>query len=95
MVTHIVFFKFTDKSSEIVDGLVQLLNNMDGKVDFLRHIEVGVDVRQTDRSYDMALVTKFDTIADLQRYGTHEAHLPVVDYMKNHNIKTVIVDYES
>jgi hypothetical protein len=95
MITHIVFFKFANKSPELVDGLVQLLNNMDGKVDYLRHIEVGLDVRHTERSYDVALVTKFDTITDLQTYGTHEAHLPVLEYMRKHNIKTVIVDYES
>ncbi len=95
MFTHIVFFKFTDKSSDVVDGLSKLLKSMEGKVDYLRHLEFGVDVRKTERSYDMALITKFDTLSDLVAYGTHPAHLPVLEFVKQNNIKSNIVDFES
>ncbi len=95
MITHIVFFKLSDKSSEAVAVLVELLNKMDGKVESLQHLEVGVDYRATDRSYDVALITKFLNRTDLDAYASHPAHLPVLSHMKEKRIQTVIVDYES
>ncbi len=95
MITHIVFFKFVNHSPESVGALLTLLQNMDGQVESLRHFEVGADFRRSERSYDVALITKFDSLAALEAYGTHPAHLPVLNHMKAHNIKTVIVDYEN
>ncbi len=95
MITHIVFFKFTNKTTDAVNGLVSLLKNMEGKVESLRHLEVGIDYRGTERSQDVSLITKFPSREDLEAYGSHSAHVRVLNYMKENNIKTVIVDYES
>jgi len=69
---------------------------MDGKIDPLRHLEVGIDVIRSERSYDIALTTRFDTLEDLQAYQTHPYHAgEVIPHMKAVCSSIVAVDYES
>ena len=94
MITHIVFFKLTDPSAANVQATVDKLRSMDGKIDLLRHLEVGVDVIRSERSYDIALVTKFDSLDALQAYQVHPYHAgEVVPHMKSVCSSIVAVDY--
>ena len=69
---------------------------MDGKIDLLRHLEVGVDVIRSERSYDIALTTRFDSLEDLQAYQVHPYHAgDVVSHMKSVCSSIVAVDYEN
>lgn len=96
MITHIVFFKLKDKSAESIDAAKGKLLSMDGRIDLLRHLEVGADVIRSERSYDLALVTRFDSMADLQAYQVHPYHAgEVAAYMKSVSESVVAVDYES
>jgi hypothetical protein len=68
---------------------------MQGKIDQLRHLEAGIDVVRSERSYDIALVTKFDSLQDLQDYQVHPYHAgEVVPHMKSACSSIVAVDYE-
>jgi hypothetical protein len=68
---------------------------MAGKIPVLRHLEVGVDVIRSERSYDIALTARFDTLADLQAYQVHPFHVnEVVPHMKSACSSIVAVDYE-
>lgn len=94
MITHIVFFKLSNQ--EDLAATKAMLESMNGKIDVLRHIEVGVDLLHTERSYDIALVTKFDSLDDLQTYQVHEYHAgTVVPHMKKVCSSVVAVDYQS
>jgi hypothetical protein len=96
MVTHIVFFKLKEASAEAVSGAKEKLLSMEGRIDLLRHLEVGVDVIRSERSYDLALVTRFDSLEDLQAYQVHPYHADVVAaYMKSVSAAVVAVDYVS
>ena len=96
MITHIVFFRLTESSRESVAGIRDMLLSMQGKIPQLRHLEVGVDVIGTERSYDLALVTRFESLADLQTYQVHPYHAEtVVPFIKQMGTSTVTVDYES
>ncbi len=96
MVTHIVFFKLKDRSAAGIAQAKEKLLSMDGKIDLLRHLEVGADVIRSERSYDLALVTKFDSLADLQAYQVHPYHAgEVLPYMKAAAESVIAVDYES
>lgn len=96
MITHVVMFKLKDRSPEAVETTYNVLKNMEGKIPVLRHIEVGTDVLHLDRSYDIALITKFDTLEDLQLYDNHPLHLDVKTHMKQVLDGTSIcVDFES
>jgi hypothetical protein len=94
MITHIVFFKLTDAAN--IPVTVDLLRSMDGRIAELRHLEVGSDLLHTERSYDIALLTRFDSLAALQAYQVHPYHADtVVPHMKKVCASIVAVDYES
>ncbi|WEK53191.1 MAG: Dabb family protein [Candidatus Cohnella colombiensis] len=95
MITHIVLFKLKDRSAESVARTVAVLKDMEGKIDVLRHLEVGTDILHSERSYDIGLVTKFDSMADLDAYQVHPVHKGVIEHMSTVREASVSVDYES
>ena len=81
MFTHIVFFKFKNKE-QVSEGR-NILLSMEGKIPQLKGLEVGVDVLHTERSYDLALVTRFDSLGDMESYAISEYHVnEVLKYLK-------------
>lgn len=96
MITHIVFFKLSDPTPANLAAARDLLLSMNGKVEMLRHLEAGIDFVRSERSYDIALYTKFDTKEDLQAYQVHPYHAgTVAAHMKSVCSSVVAVDYES
>lgn len=96
MITHIVLFKLTAPTAENLTATRSKLLSMDGKIDLLRHLEVGVDLIRSERSYDIALTTRFDSLEDLQAYQIHPYHAgDVVPHMKAVCSSIVAVDYKS
>jgi hypothetical protein len=94
MITHIVCFKLKDRSPENIEKARAVLASLAGKIPQLRHLEVGVDLLRTDRSYDLALVAKFDSLDDLNAYQIHLEHQEVIKYMMSVRESAVAVDYE-
>ena len=94
MITHIVLFKLKDRSPENIEKARAVLASLSGKIPQLRHLEVGADVLRTDRSYDLALVARFDNLDDLNAYQIHHEHQQVVKYMLSVRGSAVAVDYE-
>jgi len=81
MVKHIVLFRFkafdseaskTAKLKEIESALLGLKE----KLPFLRSIEVGINANPAEK-FDLALVTVFDNMEDLERYAKHPDHVAV------------------
>lgn len=95
MITHIVLFKLNDKSTESLKKAVNLLRSMECKIPELKNIEVGMDITNSGRSYDIALLTKFDTVEDLEAYQINPLHVEVAEYMVSAGESIVAVDYES
>jgi hypothetical protein len=94
MVTHIVLFKLKDRSPEAIGRTVQVLRDMEGKIDELLYLEVGTDVVHSERSYDIALVTKFESLETLQAYQVHPVHKLVIEHIALVREASVSVDYE-
>lgn len=95
MFTHIVLFRFKDKNEDAIQKTKDLLLGLKGQIPCLKYIEVGTDVVRSERSYDLALYTKFDSLADMEAYQVHPAHLKVAEYIKLVKESSVAVDYES
>ena len=92
MINHLVMFRLKDKES--IAKTKEVLESLDGEVPQLRSITVGVNVVDSPRAYDIALVTTFNTHEDLKAYQVHPAHLDVLEYMKKVVDTSVSVDYE-
>lgn len=95
MITHVVLFKLKESSQNSIEKARDVLLGMRGKIPLLRHLEVGMDVLRSERSYDIALVTRFDSMEDLKAYQVHPIHLEVAKYINSVKETSIAVDYES
>ena len=93
MVKHIVMFKLKEKNHENMEHAVSTLRGLDGKIETLKFLEVGVDFKKSERSYDIVLTTHFDHQEGLAAYTVHPSHLPVIDTMRELCSSSVVVDY--
>ena len=94
MVKHIVMFKLIEKNKTNIEKVVNALKRLEGNIDVLRSIEIGVDFAQSERSYDIVLTTEFENREGLEIYGPHPNHLPVVEIIRSLCSGSVTVDYE-
>lgn len=92
--THVVLFKLKDRSPEAVAKTAEVLRSMDGKIAPLQAIEVGVNVVPSARAYDIALITRFASLADMEIYQVHPIHQGVLAHMREVMEAAVAVDYE-
>ena len=93
MVKHIVMFKLKENSPENLDLVLSTLRGLEGKIETLRMIEVGLDYNKSERSYDIVLTTHFDDEAGLAIYVAHQKHLPVIERMQALCSSSIVVDY--
>jgi hypothetical protein len=95
MITHIVLFKLVHANKETIEVARKAMAGLKGKIPQLRHLEIGVNIVHTDRSYDLALVAKFDSLEDLQSYQNHPLHVEVIKSLQENRRSSVSVDYET
>ncbi|PYG88837.1 stress responsive alpha/beta barrel protein [Ruminiclostridium sufflavum DSM 19573] len=95
MLTHIVLISLKDKSEESMQKMKEVLLSLKGQIPCLRFIEAGTDVVHSERSFDVGLYTKFDSLEDMEEYQVHPAHLKVLEYIKAAKESSVAIDYES
>ncbi|MGB7910602.1 MAG: Dabb family protein [Desulfobaccales bacterium] len=95
MITHIVLFKLVRSDEKSIEAARAALAGLRGQIPQLRHLEVGVNIVPTERSYDLGLVARFDSLADLQSYQDHPLHVEVVKFLQGNRQSTVSVDYET
>ena len=94
MITHIVMFRLVDRTPESVGRAADVLRGLAGKIPELRSLEVGVDVLRSDRSWDIALIAWFGSLADLEAYRVHPDHQAVLRYMNSVRESVASVDFE-
>lgn len=92
--THVVLFKLKDRSPEAVEKTANVLRSLAGKIAVLQDIEVGVNVGPSARAYDLALVARFASLADMEAYQVHPVHQGVQQHMRQVTESSVAVDYE-
>lgn len=96
MITHIVLFKLKEPTDGNVAAAKEKLESMRGRIPMLRHLEVGVDLIHSERSCDIALYTRFDSMADLKAYQVFPYHgEDVAPYMRSVCSSVTAADYES
>lgn len=92
--THVVLFKLKDSSPQAAATAVERLRSLAGKVPALRSLEAGQNVIRSPRSYDVALIARFDSLADMQAYQVHPYHQEVLAYMQATSATIIAVDFE-
>lgn len=99
MIKHIVMWKFKDEAEGLTreENLLKVKNALEAlpeKIDFIRHIEVRMNVNNNGKNFDAVLVSEFDTIEDVKRYRDHPEHKKVSAYVALVKENRACVDYE-
>lgn len=98
MINHVVLFKFkafpADEKQAKLDQLKTALLGLKGKIAELKHIEVGNNYELDAKSYDLCLISHFDSVADLKVYAVHPEHLKVLELVKEFTELRAAVDFE-
>ena len=94
MYKHVVCFKLKNPTPDRLRETKSILLSMNGKVELLRGLSVGVDTLHSDRSFDIILEVLLDGPEDLPLYQNHPYHAGVVKkHMGEVSEKSITVDY--
>lgn len=92
MVTHVVFFRF--ENLDQAEQARELLLGMKGRIPGLLDVEAGVDFLRSERSFDLALITRHTDREALAEYQDHPVHLEVAGFIRAHATGSAAVDFE-
>ncbi|MFN8466100.1 MAG: GNAT family N-acetyltransferase [Caldilineaceae bacterium] len=92
--THVVMFKFKKPTAAMLAEAAGRLRALQGVVPTLIAMEVGQDVLHEGRSYDLVIINRFASQADLAAYQEHPEHQQVLDYLRPLVTSSVSVDFE-
>jgi hypothetical protein len=95
MLVHIVMFAFKEENkAENLRTVKEMLEVLPQKIPSLLSMEVGLDMVQSERSFDLVLTSTFKDREGLSVYAVHPAHLEVVSFIKAVTSAAKVVDYE-
>ena len=99
MINHVVLFKLKKYDSEsqkqdVISSIEDALLSLSDKIDELKYIEVGVNYELASKSYDICLITHFETVEQLDVYRIHPEHLIVAELIGQHAVERAAVDFE-
>jgi hypothetical protein len=92
VIVHVLCIKFRDSSDAA--RVATQLEALPPIIPQIRRFEVGRDIVRSERSYDLALVSEFDSIDDLEAYRQHPDHAKVGALIADVAEHVAVVDFE-
>ena len=92
MIKHIVLWKFKPGTDKEQEEFLSGLQGLFGVIPQIRQQEVGRNI--APGNYDAALISVFDSLADLEAYKTDPRHVKVSSLCKSIRTDRVAVDLE-
>ena len=97
MVRHIVLFQLknqlsTNEKHELFVKFKTAIEALPQTIDLIRHIEVGCNINSNE-SWDICLVSEFDSLEDVRQYAVHPNHIAAAGIIKPHLSGRSCVDY--
>jgi hypothetical protein len=93
MVTHLVFFRFSDPA-DAAESQRRLLG-LRGQIPGMQSLEAGLDFTRSERSFDLGLVTRHDSREALDAYQVHPLHREVAAFIRSKMTGSAAVDFEA
>ncbi len=81
MITNTLLIKLKSRNNETIRKTKSILLSMEGKIEVLRGIQVQVDIRHGESSYDILLITHFSSMEDMEAYLINPVHVEVSKYI--------------
>ena len=96
MVKHIVTFKLTGTADErraVAESFKKARLALPEQIDCLESMEVGINENPAE-DWDVVLTAVVPTMADVERYAKHPAHVAAAGLLAGHKDSRACVDYE-
>ncbi|HSH09314.1 MAG TPA: Dabb family protein [Oceanipulchritudo sp.] len=99
MIVHLVFFNMLPEAvgssaKDNANSLVEQLRALPAQIPAIVELEAGLDFSNSPASYEVGLLTKFQSREDLETYRVHPAHQKVVEFVKATTSNRAVVDFE-
>lgn len=99
MIKHIVFWKLKDSAhgndkATNAKLIKEKLEALQGKIEGLIKIEVGIDFLGSPESSDVVLYSEFESKDALDFYQTHPEHKALLPFIGEARCERRVVDYE-
>ncbi len=98
MINHVVLFKLKDypleEKKKVVAEIKDALEGLKEKIEQLKYLEVGLNYELEAKSFDICLISHFESIEDLDIYRVHPEHMKVVELIGRTTESRAAVDYE-
>ncbi len=95
MVKHIVSFKLigtADERRQVAEQFKAALMALPKQIDVLRSMEVGINENPNEQ-WDVVLTAVVDSMADVEVYAKHPAHVAAAALLAGHKDSRACVDY--
>ena len=96
MVKHIVTFKLTGTAEQrraVAESFRDALLALPEQIEVLQSIEVGIN-ENPNEDWDVVLTAIVPTMADVEVYAKHPAHVAAAGLLAGHKDSRACVDYE-
>lgn len=98
MIKHIVMWNFKGTAEgktkdENMDIVKTSLLSLEPIIPEIKYIQLGNDISHTDMSYDLALITEFETLEDLHTYKVHPEHEKIANYVAKVTNSRGVIDF--
>jgi hypothetical protein len=99
MIKHLVFWKLQDNAEgndKATNALLikEKLEALNGQIEGLIKLEIGIDFSETPASFDVALYSEFESKEALDGYQENPKHKVVQSFVRSVNCGRHMVDYE-
>ena len=93
MVTHIVMWKFKTGEEARMHQFLDGLQSLNGVIPQIRSMEVQVSCNESN-AYNAVLISKFDSLDDLELYKNDPRHVAVAQLCKEIREDRAAIDFE-
>ncbi len=83
MIVNNLLLRLRERDNESILKARNALLSMKGKIGVLDDLQVEVNIRDGEASYDIILITKFASMEDLDAYLVHPVHVEAAKYIGN------------
>jgi hypothetical protein len=99
MISHVVLFKLKEFENEDQKAVVRnkiknALLSLKDSIKELKYIEIGQNYQLNSPSFDICLITHFESLEDLDAYQAHPEHVKVAEMVKTNVSGRAAVDFE-
>lgn len=95
MINHFILLKYKeDTGASHVNEFCRRMYALRDEISEIKELQIGLDIIHDQRSWDLILMMKFDSLADLESYQLHPAHQEVSKFNRAVVSQVASLDFE-